>query len=272
MKISLPFGTAAAISLALIMAGCTQSKEDQGKANSCSVLDLRVSNGDNCSVTNSPVVPILMLNADGTGASCTGTMISLTSILTAGHCSGVEFDDLLVLTPAGNFSVSEGTVTKIAVHPGYTGGVAPYDVAIIQVASSVNVPPVALLTSEPISSGERVTVFGYGLDENGQSLVDRLQDGDRDRLLKAGEMQITEVFADLPIFAAQFDLTQQSACPGDSGGPVLQKFNKQPAIVGIVSFGSAETCTEGSFAGFVNVQDPSVMSFIRAHVPDLSNL
>lgn len=260
--------------LIVLTVGCGGGSDSDGSGgNSCSVLNLRVSNGDNCNANGSPVVPVLISFRDGHVASCTGTFISRTAVLTAAHCVLGDIAELQVITPSGVASLSDGTIPNVYYDSRYAGAGrpdVPYDFAVIKTSFAVNVSPIPILASSSIAVGERFTVFGYGLDENNQTIFDRARSGDLDTLLKAGEMEAGGLYSNNLIFTATFNSTNQSACPGDSGGPAIVRRNGISYLAGVVSFGTVQTCQLNSFAAFGNLSESSVHSAIVAAVPDAS--
>jgi secreted trypsin-like serine protease len=260
----------ALVSIPLVLTGCGGGGGDS--ANACSAL--KVTNGDNCDSSDSPVTIILAQKRSGALYSCSGTVISQTAILTAAHCVLDTRDpvvELAVAVPAGVAGLSDRTITGVTYDARYTtlpSGAAVYDQAIIRLAFDAGAAPVPLLGSDSVSPGDTITVFGYGVDEQGRDVVQRLEQGDYEELLKAGTMVVGALNSSRLVFSASFDSTDQSACFGDSGGPAIMRRNGEAVVAGVVSYGSVGDCKAGSFAAFGNVGNSNNLNWIRGQVPE----
>jgi S1-C subfamily serine protease len=249
---------------ALIVTACGGGGGGGGSSSSCDVLGAnsgRVTGGEQCEGGESPVVAILFQDRDGTEGICSGTLISLTTVLTAGHCldnaiAAVVFTQEDVLAQGG----------EVLVHPNWllnpTPG-NPFDIAMLRISTPKAIGPVPILFSDDIAVGEGITVFGFGLDENQAVFIDRLRNGEAP--LKAGNMTINAVGQGL--FTAAFDSTGSAICQGDSGGPVVQVSNGVSSLIGVTSY-TVGGCTSGSISGFINLQRADLIDFITSFAPD----
>jgi trypsin len=260
----------------LLSGGCSSSSDDDDgddgdgpdlRTDACDVLGLKIINGGTCRSDDSPVVRIEVSYTDDSFTACTGTMITDTEVLTAGHCFldfGENVESIEVL--AGGRIV---TGTAFAIHPDYSersadflnGGAAIFnDVAIIRLGASAGVPILPLFLSRGIQVGDVFSIFGYGIDEN----------GDAGRL-ESGEMQVDQVPGNH--FVSVFDGDGSNTCQGDSGGPAIFTDGTKTGIIGLTSTGEASArCMEGDVSLFANVQDASVLNFISAVVPSVSGI
>lgn len=231
--------------------------------NGCSALGLqaRIINGTQCSESRSPVVQLLIRDNSGSTSLCSGTVITPQHILSAAHCFISGF--------GGASSVSSVTVAadgeqfdvaRITVHPGATLTESSFinDVAIISLRANTRLPAVPILAGEPIESGALITIFGFGLDENGGL-----------QTLRSGEMRISDVTQNHLI--APYEGQGSNTCNGDSGGPALHSVERngasRSALIGVTSTGSSPTCGEGDVSLFANLQSEEILSFILDVAP-----
>lgn len=247
--------------------GCGGGGGTDSADNACSAL--KVSNGDNCDYSTSSVVAILAHTTQG-AIICTGTVIADKVVLTAAHCVN-DVSSLMLGTPAGVLSSDQGFISQVIYDRRYdpSGGVAvPFDLGVIRLNVSTGARPVPILGSDSVGLGETVSVFGYGQDETSQTFLDRLQVGEYEKVLKAGQMLIGLVSVDRRNLFATFDSTGQSACPGDSGGPAIVRIGGESVIAGVVSYGSRNNCLSGSYVSFGNLGNSEVRDFIRRAAPE----
>jgi len=253
--------------MALLIAACGGSHSND-RNTGCEALNLKVYNGEACSLTG-PVVhiePIFRNKFTGEiyHFTCSGAVISPTAVITAKHCladSIAAADPALVLvdyrinTAFATYAYSRGDFPEIKSLESHD------DIAILKLGEDVGaIRPISFLSSESVEAGDYVTIFGYGIDEN-------LEIGQ----LKAGELKVDAV--DNTYIHTTDSGANQGVCGGDSGGPLITQKNGESFIVGIVNNGSSELlptgkCGHSNF--FANLQNPAVLNEIASFVPEIN--
>lgn len=198
---------------------------------------------------------------------CTGTVISPTRVLTAGHCLKPDPVRLGVLTGtdrarfdpsaiAGQLSLVDGAIR----HPGYSeerrDRMIYNDIGIIFLRSATTAPPIPLPTpgqdAPLVAPGAPVTVAGFG-ERNpvliGKTRIGRLASGEMkvrgncDRLIGgfSAETMICAQGRRLGVARSgrKRRSVHRSGCFGDSGGPLIGQTGTGPTALGITSGGEA---------------------------------
>jgi hypothetical protein len=176
---------------------------------------------------------------------CTGVLVTSSVILTAAHCVAPRAG---ALEPPSSIELDDGariSTTWVEVHPDFERHDLEADLALVGLASPVNIAPLALVDHVDASwLGRSLRWVGYGASEPGG-------------LAGLG----TKRFANVPVAGvSDSKLTSVAvSCNGDSGGAVVH----ESALVGIISSGSAG-CSAYSRATRVDVH----AAWIRARVDD----
>ena len=188
--------------------------------------------------------------AEGNGLAqqiCTATLIEERIALTAAHCvQGVD-GDLYVEIGARNLGSGEFVkIDETWRHPRYSRLRFVNDVALLHLsrAPQTHVKPAALNLNSRITSSSRLTLAGWGLDQNGDP---------------ANRLRMIQLRLDIPgglkSYGKSLNLSTTlpagryfpiervygGACNGDSGGPLFMSqtsTSRNRTIVGVVSFGS----------------------------------
>jgi hypothetical protein len=226
---------------------------------------------------------------------CSGTLISATKFLTAGHCTvadvpigyariyfqqdaGAHFDPVTQHDPvsgypddcAGKKATPPICVTSHSIHNfNYTDGALPntHDVGLLlldQRASGLGVgslPAAGTLDALATARGTQDTVFtvsGYGLTYKPQTNSGQAATSFRSRLM--AEEIITNLGSALN---DGYNLQTQGngddrggTCNGDSGGPVfLGHLTESKVIVAVTSFGLNELCRGTDFGYRIDRQE-----------------
>jgi secreted trypsin-like serine protease len=218
-----------------------------------------------------PHVGLLVFDVGGSPAwRCSGTLLSPTVMVTAGHCtygtSGgrVWFEpDVDAGIPGNGYPIGGGTsyeFKEIHTHPNYNDGAFYlYDVGVVILRKPVKkletygtLAEVGLLDELATKRGQQdrsFTVVGYGL----QSVVPTLQ---ADRVRYRGEVQLIDVNGTAGIPAgtsASFSNNPGAGngsggtCFGDSGGPIFH--GDSNVIAAITSYGLNANCA-GTGGGY----------------------
>ncbi len=182
---------------------------------------------------------------------CTGTLISDTHVITAGHCvasgRGVMTPSQMAVyvgdNPYSDLSAHTYTVSDVTQHPDYDGRFIENDIALLTLSSAITeaVTPVEPLpTSEGFTSsdaGMTVNFAGFGETERG-NYGEKLQVD----LTLAGLGCAVSSCPDAGDSATQVSYAQNSAggtgpCAGDSGGPMFVFRGSDTYVGGITSYG-----------------------------------
>jgi secreted trypsin-like serine protease len=214
-----------------------------------------VSGGSDLPIAQAPYVAWL-------GGRCTGTLISPTRVLTAGHCldgrSATE-EQLLVGVDGNLLTDKQRAAMAIGVagysvapkfkesfpfaHSSPSNAIAVDDVGLILLTKPLKgVTPVRLAGAGDgalEAPGTQATLMGYG-EVATESVAHSLQQGTMP-VISAADCGQAFPHAVQSSMGCSEDLAHHSpliqACPGDSGGPVIVPSASGPVQIGITSWG-----------------------------------
>jgi len=250
----------------LLLTSCSSSSSDSGdspSSDACSVLGLntRIVNGTPCQEGGSPIVRLQITTTTGVGALCSGTLVTPDKVVTAGHCFFNPVSRVVVQVDGRSADAS-----SVQVHPQLSvdliNSAVINDVAIVTLAQPLNnQPTLPLLLSSNTSNNDIISIFGYGIDQNGEVGI-----------LRSGQMKVSMISPN-HIFS-NFDGEGSNTCSGDSGGPAVLQVTRGDGrlitgIVGLTSSGSLVTCEPGDLSLFTNLQGASVVDFLTGNIPGL---
>jgi len=222
---------------------------------------------------------------------CSGTMISPTVVLTAGHCTGYDpeygtparaqiwFDEQVLIDEENGYPYYGGTMGTPYPHPNYVGLYIPatYDIGVVVLDEPVSMPRYAELPEAGMldelatrrGHAERVfTVVGYGLnDVRPETISLRIRYKALSNLVSL-QSAITDGY-NLQTSNNPGQWTDEGisggTCFGDSGGPVFYGGYDSDLVVAITSFGMNSNCSGTDFAYRVDTEDS--LGFLAPFLP-----
>jgi hypothetical protein len=216
---------------------------------------------------------VVFYNAAGTPLHrCTGTMVSATTLLTAGHCTSgtasarVWFDELgqnMV-----GYPTSGGITGTPVTYPGFTFVLPDTgDVGVVKLdaapgVGAATIAPVGTLDALATQRGRQnvnFDVVGYGLQE-----VKPQQMAIRNRLKATVRLvNLRSALTDgFNIHHTNAPGTGGGTCFGDSGGPIFTPGTSQ--IVAVTSFGLNQNCAGAGFG--YRVDTAGAQNFILSNL------
>jgi trypsin len=215
---------------------------------------------------------------------CTGTLVTPTIIVTAGHCSSLTPGQASVPLgqPGQLVQVSVGSnkpdggqhpaVKRTIVNPDYNflNGDS-YDVSLLELATPVNLPTVKVAGKGEEAlwkPGTMATIAGFGLTS---------EDGEAPPVMQEAQVPITtdayaakaygSSFDPKTMFAAGYPQGGTDTCQGDSGGPLLVPTSTgELRLAGDTSWGDG--CARPGKPGvYGRIGDTPLRTWIAANAP-----
>ncbi len=237
-----------------------------------------------------PFVVLLLMEVDGKPAfRCSGTLLSATVLLTAGHCAGApgEFSGMRVFTESdvqagigktNNYPFAgPNSVEAVAwfAHPLFpTAPFFVHDVGVVILQS----PGVVLSKYGTLPEANQLdvlktrrglqdvtfTAVGYGLQESFPTAAAWKDVSFKTRMV--AHPQLLQI--NVPGFTGDFSLLLSNnahtggTCFGDSGGPNF--LGDSNVVAAVTSFGLNDTC--GGTGGVFRIDRQNVLDFINSHM------
>ncbi|HEY3019998.1 MAG TPA: serine protease [Solirubrobacteraceae bacterium] len=237
--------------------------------------------GDDVPAGKYPYVAYITIDS---AFACTGTLVTPTIVVTAGHCSSITpgAASVPIGQPGQLIDVSVGSNKPgQGQHPGVARTIVnsdynilngdSYDVSLLELAKSVSLPTVKVAGKgeEPLwKPGTMATIAGFGVTK---------EDGDAPAVMQEAQVPITtdayaagaygDSFDPKTMLAAGFPQGGVDTCQGDSGGPLLVPApDGSLRLAGDTSWGDG--CAQPGKPGvYGRLGDTTLREWIRANAP-----
>lgn len=223
------------------------------------------------------------------GFACTGTLVTPTHVVTAGHCSSVT--GAVAPTPLINFStrpelvkVTLGSVKRndpagekpgvkaVKVHPKYVfENGSSYDVAVLELSRPSVQTPVRVAAPEEAGlwvPGTMAQIAGFGDTQEGGSAPAVMQEAQVPIVTDTtAKNAYPDSFEAVTQIGAGFPQGGTDTCQGDSGGPLLVPApDGSLRLVGDTSYG--EGCARPNRPGiYGRLAGPELRAFLAEQAP-----
>ncbi|MFE1023655.1 S1 family peptidase [Streptomyces sp. NPDC058818] len=204
------------------------------------------------STTTTSAYPFVMQVTDASqNQFCGGTLVSPTKVVTAAHCMvGETTRSVRVVGGRTYLNGTNGTVARVSriwIHPDYTGATNGEDVAVLTLSTSMPYTPAKYVSSSDTSvyaAGTTARVLGWGTTrENGSS----------SNQLRTATVPVVSDTSCRGSYGSDFVVSDMvcagytsggvDTCQGDSGGPLLVG----GVLAGVTSWG--EGCARAGYPG-----------------------
>lgn len=187
----------------------------------------RLNGGQYTNLRNSAIAAVI-----GEQHYCSGALVGGREILTTASCAAAS-PLLGVLIDGEVYQVAQ-VLSNSAFRPGENDYErAEANVAVIMLNTDVlRVEPLPVLEGKPLVSGDKVTLYGYG---NNEEYPQAELLSDLYFLGKSADTRVGRFFNG--VFEVLYLENLVGLCPGDQGGPAVAVINGVNVVVGVMAYG-----------------------------------
>ncbi|AVH55780.1 MULTISPECIES: S1 family peptidase [Streptomyces] len=202
--------------------------------------------------TTTTAYPFMMQLTDAwQNQFCGGTLVSPTKVVTAAHCMvGETTSSVRVVGGRTYLNGTNGAVrqvSKIWIHPGYTGTTNGDDVAVLTLSSSMPYTTASYVSSSDTgvyATGATARILGWGTTSSGGSSSNQLRTATVPIMSDSScASSYGSDFIASDMVCAGYTSGGVDTCQGDSGGPLLIG----DVLAGITSWGKG--CAAPGYPG-----------------------